>query len=230
MQLEDKQAALQSSINLEKPQAQALVINKVLRNTYLLLSMVLAFSAVTAGIAIAVNAAPVNFIVLLVGFFGLCYLTEKFADQALGLVFVFALTGFMGYTIGPILNFYLSLSNGPDLVASAFGLTAFTFLGLSGYALTTRKDFSFLSGVLTAGFFVLMGSVLLNFFLQIPALGLAISAAFVLFSSMAILWQTSALINGGERNYIRATVTLFVSIYNIFLSLLQILGFMGGDD
>ena len=203
-------------------------VNKVLRNTYLLLGMTLAFSAVVAGLAMAMNAPYPGFIPVLIGFFGLLYIVHKTANSPWGLFWVFAFTGFMGYTLGPILNLYLSLANGGSIVASAMGTTAVAFVGLSAYALITRKDFSFLSGFLVVGFFVLMGAVLLGFFFELSAFHTAISAGFVLFSSAAILWQTSAIIHGGETNYLLATITLYVSIYNILLSLLHIFGIM--DD
>ena len=141
----------------------------------------------------------------------------------------FAFTGFLGYTLGPILNLYLSLSNGPELVTSALATTAVAFVGLSGYAIVTRKDFSFLQGFLVVGFFVLMGSVLLAYFFDLGAFHTAISAGFVLFACAAILWQTSAIIHGGETNYLIATVVLYTQIYNLFLSLLQIFGALGED-
>ena len=211
-------------------QTAATPVDKVLRNTYGLLALTLAFSAVTAGFSMAFNLPHPGLIITLVGFYGLLFGIHKTANSGLGLVLTFALTGFMGYTIGPILNAYLSLANGGTIVASAFGLTAFTFLGLSGYVLTTRKDMSFLAGFITAGFFVLIGAMVLGFFVNMPGLHLAISAGFVLFSSAAILFQTSAIIHGGERNYILATVTLFVSIYNLLLSLLSLLGAGFGEE
>lgn len=203
-------------------------VNKVLRNTYMLLSMTLAFSAVVAGLAMAMNAPYPGFIPVLIGFFGLLFIVHKTANSPWGLFWVFAFTGFMGYALGPILNLYLSLPNGGSIVASAMGTTAIAFVGLSAYALITRKDFSFLSGFLVVGFFVLMGAVLLGFFFELSAFQTAISAGFVLFSSALILWQTSAIIHGGETNYLLATITLYVSIYNILLSLLHIFGIM--DD
>jgi len=209
---------------------QSLQINSVLRNTYALLSLPLLFSAVVAYFSMAMNMPYPGIIITLVGFYGLLFAIHKFQNSGVGLVLTFALTGFMGYTLGPILNLYLSLSNGDQIVASALGLTGFVFLGLSAYALTTKRDLSFLSSFLFAGFFVLIGAMLLGFFMNIPGLHLAISAGFVLFSSAAILLQTQMIVNGGERNYILATVTLFVSIYNLFLSLLQLLGAFGGQD
>ncbi|MDF1642619.1 MAG: Bax inhibitor-1/YccA family protein [Pseudomonadales bacterium] len=214
---------------IEGQQESALATNKVLRNTYMLLSLTLVFSTVTAWVAVATHAQPMGFIPLLIGFYGLFFLTSKLSNSVWGLVSTFALTGFMGYTLGPIVGFYLSMSNGSELVMTALGMAAMVFLGLSGYALVTRKDFSFLAGFITAGFFVLLGAMIVSFIWNISGLSLAISAGFVLFSSAAILLQTGQIINGGERNYIMATITLYVSIYNLFLSLLHILGVMGDD-
>lgn len=208
----------------------SLAVNKVLKNTYMLLGVTLAFSALTASFAMASNAAPVNIWVMLIGFYGLLFLTHKMANSAWGLLCVFALTGFMGYTLGPILGYYMASANGSQLVMTALAGTAFIFFGLSAYALISKKDFSFLSGFMMAGFLVIVAAVVANIFLQIPALQLALSAAFMLFSSAAILMQTGAIINGGERNYILATVTLYVSLYNIFISLLNLLTAFGGDD
>ena len=196
----------------------------------MLLGLTLAFSALTAAFAMASNAAPVNIWVMLIGFYGLLFLTHKMANSAWGLLCVFALTGFMGYTLGPILGYYMASANGTQLVMTALGGTAFIFFGLSAYALISKKDFSFLSGFRMAGFLVILAAVVANIFLQIPALQLALSAAFMLFSSAAILMQTGAIINGGERNYILATVTLYVSLYNIFISLLNLLTAFGGDE
>ena len=171
-----------------------------------------------------------NIFVVLIGFYGLFFLTNKLRDSAWGLVSTFALTGFMGFILGPILNRYLGMAGGAEVVSSAFAMTALVFGGLSAYVLITRKDMSFLSGFITAGFFVLLGAVVASFFFQISGLQLAISAGFVLFSSVCILFQTSAIIHGGERNYIMATISLYVSIYNLFVSLLQLFGIMGRDD
>ncbi len=209
--------------------AGAVSISKVLRNTYMLLGMTLAFSALMAGVSMAMGAPYLGPLVTLAGFFGLIFAVHKTAHSSLGLLFVFLLTGFMGFTIGPIINAYLSLANGPSLVTSALGTTAAAFVGLSAFAVITRKDFSFLSGFLVVGFFVLMGAVVLSLFFDLSAFSVAISCAFVLFASAAILWQTSAIIHGGETNYIIATVTLFASFYNLFVSLLHIFGVMGDE-
>jgi len=163
-------------------------------------------------------------ILMLVGFYGLMFLTHKLANSPAGILAAFAFTGFLGYCLGPILNSFLSAGMG-DVIALALGGTALVFFCCSAYVLTTRKDMSFLGGMMMAGFVVLLVAVIANLFLQIPALHLAISVMFILFSAGAILWETSNIIHGGETNYIRATVSLYVSLYNIFVSLLSILGF-----
>lgn len=212
-------------------EASILSTNKMLRNTYMLLSMTLLFSAAMAGLAMFLNLPHFGMIVTMVGYFGLLFLTSKFSNSSLGLLFVFALTGFMGLTLGPILNMYLAaFSNGHELIMTALGGTGVIFLGLSGYALTTRKDFSFLGGFLMVGVLVAFLAGIGAMFFAIPALSLAVSAMFILLMSGMILYQTSAMIHGGETNYILATVTLYVSIYNLFLSLLQILAAFSGDD
>lgn len=204
--------------------------SRVLRNTYMLLAMTLGFSALTAMFSMASNAQPVNIWLMLIGFYGLLFLTHKLANSAWGLAAVFALTGFMGYTIGPVLNMYMSMAGGSEIVAMAFGGTAAIFLGLSAFALITKKDFSFLSGFLMAGFIVILVAFIANLFLQMPALNLVLSAGFMLFSSAVILYQTGAIVHGGETNYILATVTLFVSIYNLFVSLLNLLMAFSGQE
>ncbi|PKH09467.1 Bax inhibitor-1/YccA family protein [Moritella sp. Urea-trap-13] len=210
-------------------QTSVLATNKVLRNTYMLLAMTLAFSAIIAAAVVTLNLPAPGFIITLVGVYGLMYLTEKNRNNSMGILFVFLFTGFLGYTVGPLINMYIGAGMG-DIVVLAFAGTAFTFFGLSAYVLTTKKDMSFLSGMMTAGFVVLIVAMIGNIFLQIPALSLAISSMFILFSSGAILMQTSSIIKGGETSYISATVTIFVSLYNIFISLLQILGVMNSDD
>jgi modulator of FtsH protease len=207
-----------------------LATNKLLRNTYTLLAATLLFSAVTAGVAMATNAPPLHWAVTLIGYFGLLFLTNALRDSAWGLAAVFALTGFMGYTLGPIINLYLGLPNGHETVMLALGGTGVIFFGLSAYALTTRKDFSFIGGFLMVGILVAFIAGLAAMFFQIPALSLAVSAMFILLMSGYILFQTSLLVNGGETNYIMATVSLYVAIYNLFLSLLHLLGVFGGDE
>jgi modulator of FtsH protease len=169
-------------------------------------------------------------IITLIGFFGLLYATSKTRNSGWGLVSVFALTAFMGYTLGPIVSHYLSLPNGTQTVMMAMGGTAAIFLGLSGYALTTRKDFSYMGGFITVGVLVAFLASLGAVFFEIPALSLTVSAAVVLLMSGMILWETSNIIHGGETNYIMATVSLFVSIINLFTSLLQLLGFWNSSD
>lgn len=212
-----------------RPAAGAVELNRVLRNTYLLLSLTLLFSGVTAGISVVMNFPPMGVIVTLVGYFGLLFLTSKFQNSAWGLLFVFALTGFMGLTLGPILNLYLSFSNGGQLVATALGGTGVIFAGLSAYALISRKDFSFIGGMLMAGILVAFLAALVTLIWPMPALSLAISAMFILLMSGLILFQTSQIIHGGETNYISATVTLYVAIYNLFLSLLHILSIFNDE-
>jgi modulator of FtsH protease len=214
-----------------RPQESILATNKVLKNTYLLLSLTLLFSALTAGASMYLNIPPMGMIVTMVGYFGLLFLTNKFSNSSLGLLFVFALTGFMGLTLGPILNMYIgAYSNGSELVMTALGGTGVIFIGLSGYALTTRKDFSFIGGFLMVGVLVAFLAGIGAAVFSIPALSLAVSAMFILLMSGMILYQTSAIIHGGETNYILATITLYVSIYNLFLSLLQLLAAFSGDD
>ncbi len=213
-----------------RSQTSVLATNKVLRNTYALLSLTLLFSAATAGISMVMNLPHPGLVISLVGYFGLLFLTSKFRNSAIGLLCVFALTGFMGYTLGPILNQYLALSNGPSIVMTALGGTGAIFLGLSAYALTTRKDFSFMGGFLMVGILVAFLGGLAAFFFEMPLLSLAVSGMFVLLMSGLILYETSNIIHGGETNYIMATVTLYVSIYNLFLSLLQLLGVFSGEE
>ena len=212
-------------------EASILSTNKMLRNTYSLLAMTLLFSAGTAGLAMYFNLPHPGMIVSMVGYFGLLFLTSKFSNSAWGLLCIFLLTGFMGLTLGPIINMYVNnFANGEQLVMTALGGTGVIFLGLSGYALTTRKDFSFLGGFLMVGILVAFLAGIGAAVFSVPALSLAVSAMFVLLMSAMILYQTSAIVNGGETNYIMATVTLYVSFYNLFMSLLHLLGAFGGDD
>jgi len=213
-----------------RAQPSVLATNKVIRNTYILLSMTLVFSALTAAASMVLKLPHPGMLITFAGYFGLLFLTTRFRDSGLGLVFVFALTGFMGYTLGPILNAYLSLPNGNQLVMTALGATGVIFLSLSGYALTSRKDFSFMGAFLMVGILVAFLAGIAAMFFTMPGLSLAVSAMFVLLMSGLILYQTSQIIHGGETNYIMATVTLYVSIYNLFLSLLHLLGAFSGDD
>ena len=211
-------------------QKTVLATNNVIRNTYTLLSMTLLFSAVIAGISMTLNLPHPGLLLTLGGYFGLLFATSKFRNSSLGLAFVFALTGFMGYTLGPILNSYLSLPNGGQIVMTAMGGTGAIFLGLSGYALVSRKDFSFMGSFLMVGILVAFLAGLGSVFFEMPALSLAVSSMFVLLMAGLILYETSNIIHGGETNYIMATVTLYVSIFNLFTSLLHLLGAMSGDD
>lgn len=211
-------------------QLATLATNKVIRNTYLLLSITLLFSALTAGISMSLNLPHPGMILTLVGYFGLLFLTHKFRNSTAGLVSVFALTGFMGFTLGPILSSYLSLPNGGQIVMNAMGITGAMFIGLSVYALQTRKDFSFMGSFLMVGILVGFVAALGAMFFEMPGLSLAVSAMFVLLMAGLILYETSNIINGGETNYIMATVTLYVSIFNLFTSLLHLLGAMSSND
>ena len=218
------------NISTARSESQILATNKVLRNTYTLLSMTLLFSALCAGVAMKMNLPFFSPILTLVGYFGLLFLTAKFRNSSMGLVFVFMLTGFMGLTLGPIINLYMATANGGQLVMTALGGTGVIFLGLSGYVLTSRKDFSFMGGFLVTGILVAFLAGLGTLIFDMPALSLGVSAMFVLLMSGLILYQTSEIIHGGETNYIMATVTLYISIYNLFLSLLHLLSAFSGRD
>ena len=215
-------------LNASQTRGSVVAVNKVLKNTYMLLGLTLAFSAFMA--FVGTNAAPMNIWMYIIGLYGLQFATQALSRSAWGLVTIFAFAGWIGYGTGPMIGMYMSTSGGSEIVTTALGGTAFIFFGLSGYALVSRKDFSFLTGFITAGFFVLLGAVIMSIFLQIPALQLAISVGFMLFSSAIILYQTGQIVNGGERNYILATITLFVSIYNLFMSLIHLLTAFSGDD
>ncbi|MCL1861460.1 MAG: Bax inhibitor-1/YccA family protein [Proteobacteria bacterium] len=215
---------------LSHSQTRTLAANRLIRNTYTLLALTLAFSAVMAGVSMSFQLPFFNPIVFLLVYFGLLFLTTKFRNSGMGIVCVFALTGFLGMTLGPILSFYLATPHGSQLVMQALGATAFIFFALSAYALISRKDFSFMGGFLFVGVLVAFLAGLAALFFNLPTLSLAVSAAFVLLSSGIILYQTSAIVNGGETNYIMATVTLYVSLYNLFLSLLRLLSVFSGDD
>lgn len=218
------------AITAGRSETVTLATNKVIPNTYTLLSMTLLFSALTAGVSMVLKLPHPGLLLTLGGYFGLLFATAKFRDRALGLAFVFALTGFMGYTMGPILNSYLALPNGGQVVMTAMGATGAIFLGLSGYALTTRKDFSFMGSFLMVGILVAFLAGLGAVFFEMPGLSLAVSAIFVLLMAALILYETSNIIHGGETNYIMATVTLYVSIFNLFTSLLHLLGFTNADE
>lgn len=204
--------------------------NKVLKNTYMLLGMTLAFSAITAGVSMALNLPAIMALVFSIIGFVLLFAVQRMADSAKGLPAIFAFTGFMGASLGPLLNAYLAMPGGASLVTQSLAGTAFIFFGLSAYALQSKRDFSFMHGFLYAGLIVVLVAMIANIFLGIPALSLTISAAVVMIMSGLILFDTSRIINGGETNYIRATVGLYLSIYNIFIHLLSLLGVLGGDD
>ena len=216
------------------PDAQALAartraeveINKVLRNTYMLLAMTVTFSAVTAGVSMAAGF-PFMGLWMLIPYFGFLWGAHKLQNSPWGLAMVFGLTGWLGLTLGPILNFYVG-AMGYEPIVLALGGTALIFFATSGYVLTTRKDLTFMTGFLMTGIIVAFIAAIANYFLQISGLGLAISTMFLVLASGIIMWQTSAIIHGGERNYIMATVTLYVMLYSIFTSLLHLIGF--ADD
>ena len=220
---------MQNRMTMTRTDASVLSTNKVIRNTYMLLSMTLLFSALTAGLSLAMRLPHPGMIITLVGYFGLLFLTTKLRNSGWGIASVFALTGFMGFTLGPIISSYLALPNGGSIVMQAMAGTAAIFLGLSAYAVTTKKDFSFMGGFLMVGILVAFLAGLGAIFFSIPALSLTVSAAFVMLMSGLILYETSNIIHGGETNYIMATVSLFVSIFNLFTSLLHLLGFANSD-
>lgn len=199
----------------------------VLKNTYLLLGLTVAFSALVAYFSMGLPHP--GLIVTLVGFYGLLFLTYKTSKSAMGIVSIFAFTGFIGYTLGPVIGMFAGAGAMP-IVVNALGLTAFVFFGLSAYALVTRKDFSFLAGFIVAGVFALIGAMILSFFVQIPGLQLAMASAFVLIGAAIILFQTGQIVHGGQDNYILATIDLYLGLYYIFSGLLQLLMSFSGDD
>lgn len=208
-------------------QAESFEVSKVLRNTYALLAITLAFSAVTAGIAMAFNV-PHFGLLSLIPTLGLIFAVEKFKNSSTGIILVFALTGWLGITLAPMLNMFVAAGSG-DSIILALGGTAAIFFAMSSYILITKKNVSFMGGFIMTGLVVAFIAMIANYFMQIAALHLVIMAVFLVLSSLMIMHQTSAIIHGGERNYISATVTLYVSLYNIFTILLQFIG-MGGDD
>lgn len=210
---------------------QGAAVNKVLKNTYLLLSATLAFSAVMAGVSMALSLPPMAYLISLIAAMVLgIFVLPRTANSSKGIGVVFLITGLMGLGLGSVLSMYLALPKGPEIIATAFGGTGVIFLGLSGYALTTKRDFSFMGGFLFAGMMVVVLAMLANIFLALPAMALAVSAGIILLMSGFILFDTSRIIHGGETNYIMATYGLYLSIFNIFISLLNILGLMSGDD
>ena len=209
---------------------ETLETNKVLKNTYMLLGLTLAFSAVTAGVSMALNLSPMAGLGFTVVGFVLLFVVNRMADSAKGLPAIFAFAGVMGAGLGPMLNHYMSMPGGPSLVMQSLGGTALIFFGLSAYALQSKRDFSFMQGFLFAGLMVAIVAMVANIFLQIPLLSVTLSAVIVMIMSGLILFDTSRIIHGGETNYIRATVGLYLNIYNIFVHLLSLLGVFGGDD
>jgi modulator of FtsH protease len=204
--------------------------HKVLRNTYALLSMTLLFSSAMAALGVTLKLPAPGWAITLVGYLGLLYLIHKVQNSGWAVPAVFALTGFMGYTLGPLLAMHLSLPGGAQAITLALGATAVTFLALSGWVLATRRDFSFMGGFLFAGMVIALLAGVAAMFLQLPALALAVSAMVALLSAGMILFETSRIVNGGETNYVLATVSLFVSLFNLFTSLLSLFGFGGSND
>ena len=209
---------------------ETLETNKVLKNTYMLLGLTLAFSAVTAGVSMALNLSSMAGLGFTLVGFVLLFVVNRMADSAKGLPAIFAFSGAMGAGLGPMLNQYMAMPGGPSLVMQSLGGTALIFFGLSAYALQSKRDFSFMGGFLFAGLMIAIVAMLANLFLQIPLLSVTISAVVVMIMSGWILFDTSRIIHGGETNYIRATVGLYLNIYNVFVHLLSLLGVFGGDD
>lgn len=221
---------MQNNPSVSASHETVLATNTVLRNTYILLSMTLGFSAVTAGISMAMNLGHGTALVLTLVSFGMLFVVHKTAESSKGLIAIFAFTGLLGASLGPMLNYYLSLPGGQMMIMQAMGTTAVAFLGLSGYALSTQKDFSYMGGFLMVGLIIAIVASLANIFLHIPALSLAVSSAIVLIMCGLILYDTSRIVNGGETNYIRATVSLYLNIYNLFIHLLHLISVFSGDD
>ena len=204
-------------------------VSRVLRNTYALLSITLLFSAAVAATSMALKLPAPGIIITLLGYFGLLFAVYKLKNSAWALPAVFGLTGFMGYTLGPMLAKTLAMPGGSQTIMLALAATGATFLALSAYVLKTRRDFSFMGGFLFAGMVIAILAGLGAMFFQIPALGLAVSAMVALLSAGLILYETSNIVNGGEDNYVLATVGLYVSIFNLFSSLLSLFGFGSSD-
>ena len=218
-------------VSYDRVEQSVLATNKVLRNTYLLLGMTLMFSGVMAGVAMFTGAAPLNPLITIAVYMGLIMLVSATANSALGIVSVFAVTGFMGYTLGPIISHYTShFVNGNQIVMTSLAGTGLIFFAISGYVLTTKKDMSYLGGFLMAGFVIAFIASLVTLFFPMPILSLGISAVFMLLAAGAIMYETSEIIHGGQQNYVLATVTLYVQLYNMFLSLLHILAAFSGQS
>ncbi|MFT6908606.1 MAG: modulator of FtsH protease [Glaciecola sp.] len=219
----------QRSVYSASGNRSAIEINKVLKNTYLLLSMTLVFSAVCAWITMGMNLGGFARIGLMLAAFGSLFAVSKYANSAAALPLTFLFTGLMGAALGPLLSYYVAVGY-PGLIMEAFGTTAVIFVALSGYAITTKKDFSFLSGFLIVGLVFAIIASIANIFFAVPAVHLAINAVIVFIFSGFILYDTSRIIKGGETNYVMATVSLYLNIYNLFTALLALLNAFGGDD
>jgi len=218
-----------NSVVATRPNAD--VANKVLKNTYILLSATLAFSAVMALVSMSLAVPPIAYMISVIASMVLgMFVLPRTANSSTGIGVIFLVTGLLGFGLGSILSMYLALPKGPQIIATAMGGTGIIFLGLSAYAMTTKRDFSFMGGFLFAGMMVLVIAMLANIFLEMPALAMAVSGGIILVMSGFILFDTSRIINGGETNYIMATYGLYLSIFNIFISLLQLLGMMSNDD
>jgi len=218
-----------NSVVATRPNAD--VANKVLKNTYILLSATLAFSAVMALVSMSLAVPPIAYIFSVIASMVLgIFVLPRTANSSSGIGVIFLVTGLLGFGLGAILSQFLALPKGPQIIATAMGGTGIIFLGLSAYAMTTKRDFSFMGGFLFAGMMVLVIAMLANIFLEMPALAMAVSGGIILVMSGFILFDTSRIINGGETNYIMATYGLYLSIFNIFISLLQLLGMMSNDD
>ena len=220
----------QFGYGVERSQESVLATNKVLKNTYMLLAMTLLFSAFTAAVSMVIGIGQGLALILMLVSFGLLFWVHKAAESSQGLIAIFAFTGCLGASLGPMLSYYVALANGPSIVLQALGGTGLIFFALSGYALTTRRDFSFMRGFLFTGLIVAIVAMLLNIFLNIPVLSLVISAAVIMIMSGLILFDTSRIIHGGETNYIRATVALYLNVYNIFIHLLHLISALSGRD
>ena len=207
-----------------------LSVNKVLRNTYFLLSLSLLVTAFTSLLALSSNAQPVGMLMMLLGFIGMPMLIQMLANSGWGIVAMFGFSAFAGYTLGPILNLFLtSYINGSEIIFSALGSTGLIFLALSAYVLTSRKDFSFMGGMLFIGVMVAFFTGIAAMLFNMPMLSIMVSAVFALLSAGMILYHTSLIIHGGERNYIVATLGIYIALFNLFMSLLRIFAFLAGN-
>ena len=204
--------------------------NKVLRNTYWLLSLTLFFSAAMTAVAVSVNAQPMHWLLSLGGMIGLLFALQSMRNSVWALPLTFAFTGFMGWTMGPMIGYYLAAPGGASIVGNALFGTAAVFLSLSAYVITTKKDFSFLGGFLFTGLIVALLAMIGLIFFQVPALSLALSAMLAMLAAGYILFDTSRIVNGGETNYVMGTVSLYVDIYLLFTNLLALFGVFSGDE